>query len=263
MGGVITKLEARQLVKEYPGRPNPVRALDGVDVHVDTGEIVCLLGASGCGKSTLLQIAAGLEEPTSGSVLLDGFPVAGPGPDRGLVLQGYSLYPWRSVAANVAFGLELQGLPRQDIAGRVGRYLDVMGLSRFATSLPNELSGGMQQRVAIARAIATEPSVLLLDEPFGALDAQTRGSMQEFLLQVWRDTGATILMVTHDVEEAVFLSSRIYVMTPHPGRIADEVAVPFGPDRAHHLLREAAFQEVCERLDDLLHARRSYAPEHA
>ncbi|MCI0637257.1 MAG: ABC transporter ATP-binding protein, partial [Actinobacteria bacterium] len=246
-----------------PGRPNPVRALDGVDVHVDTGEIVCLLGASGCGKSTLLQIAAGLEEPTSGSVLLDGFPVAGPGPDRGLVLQGYSLYPWRSVAANVAFGLELQGLPRQDIAGRVGRYLDVMGLSRFATSLPNELSGGMQQRVAIARAIATEPSVLLLDEPFGALDAQTRGSMQEFLLQVWRDTGATILMVTHDVEEAVFLSSRIYVMTPHPGRIADEVAVPFGPDRAHHLLREAAFQEVCERLDDLLHARRSYAPEHA
>jgi NitT/TauT family transport system ATP-binding protein len=232
-----------------------------VDVHVAPGEIVCLLGPSGCGKSTLLQIAAGLEQPTSGSVLLDGIPIDGPGPDRGLVLQGYSLYPWRSVAANVGFGLEVRGLPREDIAGRVARYLDVMGLSRFATALPNELSGGMQQRVAIARALATEPAVLLLDEPFGALDAQTRGSMQEFLLRVWRETDATILMVTHDVEEAVFLSSRIYLMTPRPGRIADDVGVPFGIERERHLLREPAFQKVCEHLDDLLHERRAYAAD--
>jgi NitT/TauT family transport system ATP-binding protein len=257
------KLLVQDLVKDFPTRSGVVRALDGVDISVEEGEIVCLLGASGCGKSTLLQIAAGLDEPTSGSVLLDGHRVEGPGPDRGLVFQGYTLYPWRSVADNVAFGLELQGLTREDIAARVARHLEVVGLSGFARMLPNQLSGGMQQRVAIARALATEPSVLLLDEPFGALDAQTRASMQEFLLQVWRDTGATILMVTHDVEEAVFLSQRIYVMTPHPGRIAAEIDVPFGRARERHLLREPAFQRVCEQLDDLLHGRMAHAAERA
>jgi NitT/TauT family transport system ATP-binding protein len=261
MGGV--KLLVQDLVKDFPTRSGVVRALDGVDISVEEGEIVCLLGASGCGKSTLLQIAAGLDEPTSGSVLLDDRQVEGPGPDRGLVFQGYTLYPWRSVADNVAFGLELQDLTREDIAARVARHLEVVGLSRFARMLPKQLSGGMQQRVAIARALATEPSVLLLDEPFGALDAQTRASMQEFLLQVWRDTGATILMVTHDVEEAVFLSQRIYVMTPHPGRIAAEIDVPFGRARERHLLREPAFQRVCEQLDDLLHGRMAHATEHA
>jgi NitT/TauT family transport system ATP-binding protein len=261
MGGV--KLLVQELVKDFPTRSGVVRALDGVDISVEEGEIVCLLGASGCGKSTLLQIAAGLDEPTSGSVLLDDHRVEGPGPDRGLVFQGYTLYPWRSVADNVAFGLELQDLTREDIAARVARHLDVVGLSSFARMLPKQLSGGMQQRVAIARALATEPSVLLLDEPFGALDAQTRTSMQEFLLQVWRDTGATILMVTHDVEEAVFLSQRIYVMTPHPGRIAAEIDVPFGRARERHLLREPAFQRVCEQLDDLLHGRMAHAAEHA
>ncbi|MGH2728509.1 MAG: ABC transporter ATP-binding protein [Actinomycetota bacterium] len=263
MGGVIPKLSTRDLVKEFDVRSDPVRALDGINIHVDAGEIVCLLGASGCGKSTLLQIAAGLCEPTSGSVMVDGHEVDGPGPDRGLVFQSYSLYPWRSVAGNVAFGLQVQNLSREEITRRVDRYLDVMELTRFSNALPKELSGGMQQRTAIARALATEPSVLLLDEPFGALDAQTRASMQEFLLQVWRDTDATILMVTHDVEEAVFLAQRIYVMTPHPGRIAEEIDVPFGTSREHHLLREPAFQRLCEHLDDLLHGRRPRAPEHA
>ncbi len=253
MGRVIPKLEAWKLVKEFETRTGLVKALDSVDLHVDPHEIVCLIGPSGCGKSTLLAIAAGLEEPTSGSVLLDGREITGPGPDRGLVFQSYSLYPWRTVAGNVAFGLELQGLAKGDIRARVGRYLDVMGLSSFADALPRQLSGGMQQRTAIARALATEPSVLLLDEPFGALDAQTRSSMREFLLDVRLKTRATILMVTHDVEEAVFLSHRIYVMSAHPGRIADEIGVPFGEDRRRHLLREGEFQRLCERIDDLLH----------
>ncbi len=254
MGRLIPKLETWRLVKEFDTRSGPVRAIDSIDLRVDANEIVCLVGPSGCGKSTLLSIAAGLDEPTSGSVLLDGREITAPGPDRGLVFQSYSLYPWRTVSKNVAFGLELQGLSRDEIRSRVAAYLDVMGLSKFSEALPRELSGGMQQRTAIARALATEPSVLLLDEPFGALDSQTRSSMREFLLDVWRQTKATILMVTHDVEEAVFLSQRIYVMSPHPGRIDEEVAVPFGEDRERHLLRDAEFQGLCERIDDLLHA---------
>jgi NitT/TauT family transport system ATP-binding protein len=252
---VRTKLETWRLSKTFVSRSGQVQALDEVNISVADNEIVCLVGPSGCGKSTLLQIAAGLDQPTSGSVLVDGRETSGPGPDRGLVFQSYSLYPWRTVASNVAFGLELQGLDKAAIRTRVAGYLDVMGLTAFAGSLPKELSGGMQQRTAIARALATEPSVLLLDEPFGALDAQTRTSMRTFLLEVWQQTKATILMVTHDVEEAVFLSSRIYVMTPHPGRVAAEIAVPFGSDRERTLLRDPSFQAVCDRIDDLLHER--------
>jgi NitT/TauT family transport system ATP-binding protein len=256
---VTPKLETWKLVKEFPTKSGTVRALDDVDITVEENEIVCLVGPSGCGKSTLLAIAAGLTEPTSGFVRLDGHEVTGPGPDRGLVFQSYSLYPWRTVSDNVAFGLELTGMPKTEIRRRVARYLDVMGLTSFAGALPKQLSGGMQQRTAIARALATEPAVLLLDEPFGALDAQTRSAMREFLLEVWTETLATILMVTHDVEEAVFLSKRIYVMTPHPGRVAEEIAVPFGDVRERHLLREPEFQSLCERIDDLLHGRAACA----
>jgi NitT/TauT family transport system ATP-binding protein len=247
-------LQAIGLSKDFPTRKGPLRVLDHVDLRVGTGELVCLVGSSGCGKSTLLAIVAGLEVPTEGDVLLDGVPVDGPGPDRGLVFQGYSLYPWRTVAENVAFGLELKHLPASDVAARVGRLLDVMGLSGFADALPAQLSGGMRQRTAIARALATEPQVLLMDEPFGALDTQTRQAMQEFLLAVWRELGTTILMVTHSVEEAVFLSQRLYVMSPRPGRIAAELAVPFGPDRPHVLMRETAFQDLCLQVDERLRA---------
>jgi NitT/TauT family transport system ATP-binding protein len=205
---------------------------------------VSLVGASGCGKSTLLSIAAGLQDATDGAVLVDGRHVTGPGPDRGLVFQGYSLYPWRTVAENVAFGLELKKLRKADIAERVSRYLAVMGLSDFAGSLPRQLSGGMQQRVAIARALA--------DEPFGALDSQTRASMRDFVVQVQADTGATILMVTHDVEEAVYLSSRVYVLSSRPGRVAAELAIPFGKGRERSLLRDQTFRELCWSIDDLL-----------
>jgi len=249
----IPKLRMISVTKDYPGpKATPVRALVDVDLHVEAGELVSLVGASGCGKSTLLAIAAGLVEPTDGAVLVDGRHVTGPGPDRGLVFQGYSLYPWRTVAENVAFGLELRGVAKADIRSRVAEYLRVMGLSGFAGSLPRQLSGGMQQRVAIARALATEPSVLLFDEPFGALDSQTRASMRDFVVQVQADTGATILMVTHDVEEAVYLSSRVYVLSSRPGRVAAELEVPFGPGRDRSLLRDQTFRQLCWSIDDLL-----------
>ena len=252
MGRVIPKLETWRLTKSFGTKSGAIDALLDVDIKVDPGELVCLVGASGCGKSTRLSIAAGLVDQTSGSVMVDGREVSGPGSDRGLVFQSYSLFPWRTVRENIAFGLELAHMRSDAIASRVDELLTIVGLERFADALPKELSGGMQQRTAIARAMAPDPAILLLDEPFGALDAQTRASMQEFLLNVWRETHKTILMVTHDVEEAVFLSQRIYVMSAHPGRIADEIIVPFPAVRHRHLMRERAFQDVCERIDGLL-----------
>ncbi len=257
------KLQMVAVTKDYAASNGVVRAVEGIDLHVEEGELVCLVGASGCGKSTLLSIAAGLQDPTDGAVLVDGRNVTAPGPDRGLVPQTYSLYPWRTVAGNVAFGLEIKGLGKAEKRDRVAHLLEVMGLNAFAASLPKQLSGGMRQRVAIARAMATEPSVLLFDEPFGALDSQTRGSMREFVLQVQRDTRATILMVTHDVEEAVYLSSRVYVLSSRPGRVVAELAIPFGDDRQPSLPRDRGFQELCWRIDDLLAVQASSAPSRS
>ena len=214
-------------------------ALDGVSMDVAAGELVCLLGASGCGKSTLLNIIAGLDEASSGEVRVDGEVVVGPGADRGMVFQGYSLFPWRTVAENIAFGLEVAGLARAARRERVAEMLGTMNLAEHADKLPRELSGGMRQRVAIGRALAPEPDVLLLDEPFGALDAQTRRAMQDFLLTLWKRTGCTIVMVTHDVEEAIYLSNRVYVMSPLPGRIAEIVDVPFDRPRPPRPARPA------------------------
>ncbi len=233
-------------------RREDVAALQDVDLHVDDGELVCLLGASGCGKSTLLSIVGGLEHATSGEVRLDGDIVVGPGADRGMVFQGYSLFPWMTVTANIGFGLDIVGWSKQRTHDRVDELLHIMSLTEFADALPRELSGGMRQRVAIARALAPEPDVLLLDEPFGALDAQTKRHLQDFLLTVWRRTGATILMVTHDVEEAVYLSSRIYVLTARPGRVAEVVDVPFGDDRGALVKRDPRFLDLRDELADLL-----------
>ncbi len=230
----------------------PLPVLEDVDLHVDAGEFVCLVGASGCGKSTLLAMAAGLQSPTAGRVVLGGEPVTAPGAHCGLVFQSFSLYPWRTVAGNVAFGLELGGCARGEIDGRVAEYLAVMGLTDFADARPDQLSGGMKQRVAIARALAPRPEVVLLDEPFGSLDALTRASMRELVLGVWRELGTTILMVTHDVEEAVFLSSRIYVMSPRPGRVSAEIRVPLPTARPRGMVREAPFQEVCRQVEGAL-----------
>ena len=246
------KLVVDGLSKVFRSRRSEVVALDGVDLHVDDGELVCLLGASGCGKSTLLSIIGGLEQATTGEVRVDGDLVVGPGADRGMVFQGYSLFPWLSVARNIEFGLEVAKWSAPRRAERVEELLSIMALTDFADALPRELSGGMRQRVAIARSLAPEPDLLLLDEPFGALDAQTKRHLQDFLLGVWRRTGATILMVTHDVEEAVYLSSRIYVMAARPGRIAEEVVVPFGDQRGPLVKRDPRFLDLRDELADLL-----------
>jgi ABC-type nitrate/sulfonate/bicarbonate transport system ATPase subunit len=260
-----TKLVVEGVSKRFPGRRRgpEVHALDGVDLHVDAGELVSLIGTSGCGKSTLLRIVAGLEQASSGRVLVEGDRVLGPGPDRGMVFQGYSLFPWLSVAGNVAFGLELAGVSRGERSHRVEELLDVMHLGEHAGRLPRELSGGMRQRVAIARALAPEPDLLLLDEPFGSLDAQTRTSLHEFLRQVWQRTGATIVLVTHDVDEALYLSQRIYVMHARPGRVVEEIALPFAPGLGPAVKRTPMFLDLRDELHDLLVTPTEYALEPA
>jgi NitT/TauT family transport system ATP-binding protein len=250
---VSAKLVVHALVKEFPtGRRSSITAIDGIDLHVDTGELVCIVGASGCGKSTLLNIVGGLEDLTSGTVTIDGEHVVGPGPDRGMVFQAYSLYPWQTVTENIRFGLECSGVPKAEHAARVDELIGIMGLADFADLHPHELSGGMRQRVAIARALAPAPDVLLLDEPFGALDAQTKKAMQDFLLTVWQRTGATILMVTHDVEESIYLSQRIYVLTARPGRVGAVVEVPFGRDRGPAVKRDPRFLDLRDEIEHLL-----------
>ncbi|MCU1500678.1 MAG: transporter ATP-binding protein [Ilumatobacteraceae bacterium] len=246
------KLVVDGVSKVFRRRKSSVTALDAVDLHVDAGELVCLVGASGCGKSTLLSIVGGLEEATSGTVWVEGERVVGPGADRGMVFQGYSLYPWKTVAENIAFGLEVGRWPRARRNERVAELLGVVGLKEFADALPRELSGGMRQLVAIARALATEPDLLLLDEPFGALDAQTKRHLQDFLLTIWRQLGATILMVTHDVDEAIYLSSRVYVMSARPGRIAEEVEVPFGQVRGSSIKRDRRFLDLRDEINELI-----------
>lgn len=248
------KLEVEGLVKRFPGgRRHPaVTAIDGIDLSVRAGELVCIVGASGCGKSTLLNVVGGLETADAGRVEIDGEAVVGPGADRGMVFQGYSLFPWKSVAANIAFGLETARMPRAERRERVDELLEIMGLTAWAHLIPRELSGGMRQRVAIARALAPVPDILLLDEPFGALDAQTKRVMQDFLLDVWRDVGTTILMVTHDVEEAVYLSGRVYVLTSNPGRVAAEVPVPLPADRGPSVKRDAMFLDLRDQVQEIL-----------
>ncbi|MEA3055572.1 MAG: NitT/TauT family transport system ATP-binding protein [Actinomycetota bacterium] len=247
------KLVVRDLHKTFTtGRKDSIAALDGVDLEVSSGSIVTIVGSSGCGKSTLLNIAGGLETATSGTVEIDGEVVVGPGPDRGMVFQTYSLYPWKTVRENVAFGLECSGYPKAQRAERIDELLGVTGLLHYADLLPRELSGGMRQRVAIARALAPSPDILLLDEPFGALDAQTKKAMQDFLLTVWQRTGSTILLVTHDVEEAIYLSERIYVFASRPGRVAATIDVPFGHDRGPTVRREPRFLDLRDEIEDLL-----------
>jgi NitT/TauT family transport system ATP-binding protein len=245
-------LELRGVAKDYEVRGRTVRALDGIDLRVSRGEFLCVVGASGSGKSTLLSLVAGLLPPTEGEIMLDGRPVLGPGPDRGLVFQSDSLYPWRTVERNVAFGLELLPLDRTERDRRIAWYLAETGLSGLARSLPRQLSGGQRQRVAIARALACEPEVLLLDEPFGALDVQTKEDMQVLIRQVWQDTGTTVLMVTHDVEEAVFLGQRVVVLACDPGRVAAELAVSLPDDRQLAIKRTPEFHALRAEIEDLV-----------
>jgi NitT/TauT family transport system ATP-binding protein len=255
--------EALELVgvgKDFRRRGTRVRALTDIDLRVERGAFVCVVGASGSGKSTLLSLVAGLARPTTGEVRLDGRPVTGPGPDRGLVFQSGAVYPWRTVERNVAFGLELLRVSRAERARRVTWYLDETGLTPLRHALPKQLSGGQRQRVAIARALACEPEVLLLDEPFGALDVQTKEDMQLLIRRIWRDTRTTVLMVTHDVEEAVFLGQRVVVLASDPGRIAADIDVPLADDRDLTVKRQPDFIALRARIEDLV---RTYHRGHA
>lgn len=222
MDGDEVILTINDLTKTFPMDEEELVAIKGFNLEVKRGEFVCLVGPSGCGKTTLLRIIAGLEEPTSGQMLLEGNPIEGAGSDRGMVFQEFALFPWRSVRRNVEFGLELKDVAKKKRHEISQRYIDLVGLRGFEDSHPYELSGGMKQRVGIARALANDPAILLMDEPFGALDAQTRNQMQKELLRIWEETGKTIVFVTHSVDEAVFLSDRIIVMSPRPGTVADK-----------------------------------------
>ncbi len=206
-------------------------ALKDINLTIKDGEFVCLIGPSGCGKTTLLRLVAGLEPPTSGDIILDGKRIMGPDPKKGMVFQEYSLFPWRNVIRNVSFGLEMQGMTRKESEKIAEKYIRMVGLEQFKYSYPHELSGGMRQRVAIARALANNPKILLMDEPFGALDAQTRNELQIELLDVWKEENITILFVTHSVDEAVFLADRIAVMTSRPGEIKEIINVDISRPR--------------------------------
>jgi NitT/TauT family transport system ATP-binding protein len=218
------KIEIRQVSKSYATDRGSVVALRGTDLSVQLGEFVSIVGPSGCGKSTLLYIVGGFL-PADGKVLVDGNTVSSPGTERGVVFQEYALFPWLSVRANISYGLERQGIPAAQRDPVIERLISVIGLKGFEDRYPRELSGGMKQRVAIARTLACDPAILLLDEPFGALDAQTREIMQDELLRIWLETRKTVLMVTHDVNEAVYLSNRICVMSARPGQIVEEFTV--------------------------------------
>lgn len=216
----------------------PTVALQPTDLVVPPNDFVTILGPSGCGKSTLLRIVAGLDRPTSGKVTLDGQTIAGPGPDRGMVFQSYTLFPWLNVEENIGFGLREKGVPEKQRREIVAGYIDQVGLRGFQHHWPKQLSGGMQQRTAIARALANDPKILLLDEPFGALDNQTRGLMQELLLGIWEREHKTVLFVTHDIDEAIFVGSRVVTMSARPGRIKSIVPVDL-PHPRHYTVRSS------------------------
>jgi NitT/TauT family transport system ATP-binding protein len=224
-GGKRDLLAVRGVSKRFPVGDGEIEALGRIDLAIGRGEFVCLIGASGCGKSTLLRIIAGFEEPTTGEVTTHGRSITGPGSDRGMVFQDYALFPWMTVKRNIGFGPRQRGLPRQQIAAIADEFVKLVGLERFADRYPSQLSGGMKQRVAIARVLANDAGILLMDEPFGALDALTREQLQRELLQIWARTKVTIVFVTHSVEEAVLLSDRILVMSAGPGRIESDIAI--------------------------------------
>jgi NitT/TauT family transport system ATP-binding protein len=247
----ILRIDA--LCKTYPAKAGPLTVLQPTSFSMDVTELVSIVGPSGCGKSTLLHIVGGLTTATSGSVFLDGKEVFDAGRDRGMVFQAYTLFPWLTVRQNVQFGPRQRGIKKKVREELADRFLDAVGLHGFRDHYPKQLSGGMRQRVAIARALANSPRILLMDEPFGALDAQTRTVMQELLLDIRRDERTTTLFITHDIDEAVFLSDRIFVMTARPGRFKAEITVPFGPDRDADIRKSPEFFQIRAEVYDLLH----------
>jgi NitT/TauT family transport system ATP-binding protein len=260
MSSVLNAIEAPVRIRfdgvsvEFPTDNGPMRVVDDVSFDIRQGEFVSIIGPSGCGKTTLMNIVGGFVQPTGGQVLLDGRPVTAPGPDRGVIFQEYGVFPWLTVRQNIAFGLKLAASKagpreRDEITQR---YMALMGLADFADHFPKHLSGGMRQRLALARAYAVKPEFLLMDEPFGALDAQTRSAMQDLLLEVLQREGKTVMLITHSVEEAIYLSSRIVVVTARPARIRTVIDVPFGYPRAEDVHEDPRFAELRARIRDLV-----------
>ena len=250
----MSKLSIRKVRLAFPRRGQaPLIALDDIDIAVPDKQFAVIVGPSGCGKSSLLYLVAGLTEPSGGELLLDGRRIEGSGRDRGMVFQSYTLFPWLTVRGNVAFGLRLRGVAAAEVRATVDRYLREVGLNGFEDAYPKQLSGGMMQRVALARAMANDPEILLMDEPFGALDSQTRLVMQQLLLRVWEHEYKTVLFVTHDIDEAIFLGDRVFVMTARPGRIKEEIAVDLPRPRAATVTMSAQFLAIKQRILGLLH----------
>jgi NitT/TauT family transport system ATP-binding protein len=246
-------LTVRDLQKSFGSGKQRHAAFDHVSLTIHRREFICVVGPSGCGKSTLARIVAGLDEATGGEILLDGHAVAGPGPDRGMVFQGYTLFPWLTVKHNVMFGLEMQRNRGASNESEARQWLDMVGLSKFEDAYPHELSGGMKQRVAIARALANEPRILIMDEPFAALDAQTRCQMQAYLIQIWRKVDVTILFITHDLDEAAYLADRILVMGANPGRIAEFIENAVPRPRSPEQFISPEYLALKKRLEEHIH----------
>ena len=252
----VSELVIDNVSRIFPGarRRAPTRALEPTNLTIPDNDFVTIIGPSGCGKSTLLRLIAGLDQPTTGRILLNGIPVSEPGPDRGMVFQSYTLFPWLTVADNIAFGLREKGTPAHRRTAIVREWLVRIDLVSFEHHYPKQLSGGMQQRTAIARALANDPAILLLDEPFGALDNQTRALMQELLLDIWERERKTVLFVTHDIEEAIFLASRVVVMTARPGRIKADVRIDLPHPRRYTIKTSPEFSALKARLTEEIRA---------
>ena len=248
------EIDVNDLSIVFDARNGQVVAVDRVSFQVSQGEFICLLGPSGCGKSTVLNTIAGFETPFEGKVTVSGHEVTGPGPERGMVFQQPNLFPWKSVRSNIAYGPRMLGKSRQEVARITDSLIEMVGLMRFADAYPHTLSGGMQQRVALARALANRPNVLLMDEPFGALDAQTRVVMQEHLLKLWLQVGATIVFVTHDVDEAIFLADRVLIMSAGPGRIKRDLKITLPRPRTSAMLLDPAYLAIKQECLDIIRA---------
>lgn len=246
-------LEVKNLCKTFDTPTGEITALKDINFKAYRREFTCVIGPSGCGKSTLVRILSGLESYTSGQVLLNGEQVKGPGPDRGMVFQGYTLFPWLSVKRNVMFGLLEAGHSRPHAQEQAMQWIDLVGLSKFAESYPHQLSGGMKQRVAIARALANQPKILLMDEPFGALDPQTRCKMQTHLMEIWQNIDITVVFITHDLEEAIYLADRILVLKAHPGEVNELIEVPVPQPRNEAQILSPEFLATKQRLEELIH----------
>ena len=248
----MSKLAVETVSKVFPGlrRGPPTRALEPIDLAVADNDFISILGPSGCGKSTLLRIVAGLEVPSTGRVLVDGRAVASPGPDRGMVFQSYTLFPWLTVKQNICFGLREKGIAQAEQDRIAAHFIDRVGLRGFEDHYPKTLSGGMQQRTALARALANDPKILLLDEPFGALDHQTRALMQELLLGIWEADHKTVLFVTHDIDEAIFMANRVAVMTARPGRVKSDVRIDLPHPRHYTVKTTPEFSAYKARLTE-------------